>query len=145
MTATFRLTLEPDDNGTVLVTSPDIDGFVTYGETEAAAIGHAHDALLTRLEGGMHLGEPLPTGGKVSIDEGAPVVRLTLLEDIKVRLWNACQEEGVTRAELARRLNWQRESVDRLFRLRHVSRVEQLEAAFFALGQRLTIGAERAA
>jgi D-serine deaminase-like pyridoxal phosphate-dependent protein len=33
----------------------------------------------------------------------------------------------------ARRLNWHREQVDRLFRLDHESKVEQIEAAFAAL------------
>jgi predicted RNase H-like HicB family nuclease len=89
MTATFRLTLTPDDNGTFLVTSPDLDGFVTYGETEAEAIGQAHDALLTRLEGSMHLGEALPTGCTVPAEASTPIVQLTAREELKVRRWNA--------------------------------------------------------
>jgi antitoxin HicB len=46
---------------------------------------------------------------------------------------------NITRAELARRLNWKRESVDRLFRLNHVTRLEQFVAAFRALGHRVEI------
>ena len=45
------------------------------------------------------------------------------------------RKDGVTRAELSRRLKWNRESVDRLFRLDHASRLDQLEAAFRALGR----------
>jgi antitoxin HicB len=41
----------------------------------------------------------------------------------------------MNRAELARRLDWHRESVDRLFRLDHASRVDQIEAAFKVLQQ----------
>ncbi|MCO5159887.1 MAG: hypothetical protein M9939_02020 [Mesorhizobium sp.] len=41
----------------------------------------------------------------------------------------------MTRAELARRLGWHREQVDRLFRLDHKSRLDQLESAFKALGE----------
>jgi antitoxin HicB len=40
---------------------------------------------------------------------------------------------------LARRLHWNRESVDRLFRLDHNSRLDQLEAAFKALGRNIDI------
>jgi antitoxin HicB len=52
---------------------------------------------------------------------------------IKVQLYRAIHAAGITRAELARRLDWNRESVDRLFRLDHNSRLDQLEQAFRVL------------
>ncbi|PSJ19663.1 HicB family protein, partial [Halomonas sp. ND22Bw] len=39
-----------------------------------------------------------------------------------------------------RRLNWKRESVDRLFRLDHRSRLDQIEAAFNAIGEEVSVG-----
>ena len=45
-------------------------------------------------------------------------------------LYMICSRRGVSRAELARRLEWHREQVDRLFRLDHKSRLDQMEAAF---------------
>ncbi len=48
-------------------------------------------------------------------------------------------KEMVTRAELVRRLGWNRESVDRLFRLDHGSRLEQVEAALVALHRRIDL------
>jgi hypothetical protein len=36
-------------------------------------------------------------------------------------------------------LDWKRESVDRLFRLNHATRLEQFDAAFRALGRRVEI------
>jgi antitoxin HicB len=53
---------------------------------------------------------------------------------LKVQLYRCVRGAGITRAELARRLDWNRES-DRLFRLDHRSRLEQLESAFAALGR----------
>jgi antitoxin HicB len=45
-----------------------------------------------------------------------------------------------------RRLGWRsRESVDRLFRLDHASRLDQIEAAFRALGRRIDVKVESAA
>ena len=38
-----------------------------------------------------------------------------------------------------RRLNWKRESVDRLFRLNHATRLEQFDAAFRALGRQVEL------
>jgi antitoxin HicB len=43
-------------------------------------------------------------------------------------------EQGVKKAELARRLGWHRPQVDRLFNLNHASRLDQIEAAARALG-----------
>jgi antitoxin HicB len=42
-------------------------------------------------------------------------------------------------------LIWKRESVYRLFRLDHASRLEQLEAAFAALGQAVSVSVHAAA
>jgi antitoxin HicB len=44
-----------------------------------------------------------------------------------------------------RRLGWNRESVDHLFRLDHASRLDQLEAAFKALGRSVDVSIGRAA
>jgi antitoxin HicB len=52
---------------------------------------------------------------------------------LKSALYMICRQKGVSRAELARRLHWHREQVDRLFRLDHKSQLDQLEAAFNAI------------
>jgi antitoxin HicB len=54
-----------------------------------------------------------------------PYVKLPLLSALKMQLYTAVREAGISRAELARRLGWHREQVDRLFRLDHASRVDQ--------------------
>ena len=64
---------------------------------------------------------------------------------LKAELYRQLRETGITRAELSRRLRWKRESVDRLFRLDHASRLEQLEAAFSALGQAVSVSVHAAA
>jgi ribosome-binding protein aMBF1 (putative translation factor) len=57
----------------------------------------------------------------------------------------ALRDAGISRAELARRLKWKRESVDRLFRLDHRSRLEQIEAALAVLGRKADIKVRDAA
>jgi antitoxin HicB len=52
------------------------------------------------------------------------------------------RESGITRAELARRLGWHREQVDRLFRLEHASRLDRLEAAFKALAHEIDVSVQ---
>jgi antitoxin HicB len=66
-------------------------------------------------------------------------ISLPLMTALKVSLYRALRESDITRAELMRRLKWNRESVDRLFRLDHASRLDQIEAAFHALGKSIDI------
>lgn len=134
----YRIDLVPDDNGTLLVSCPALPIVATYGETEAEARKHAVDAIETVLASMIDDGEDIPP----SDGDG---VSLPLLTTLKVQLYQALREAGITRAELARRLHWNRESVDRLFRLDHRSRLEQIEAAFEALGRNIEVEIHEAA
>ena len=126
----YRIELTPDDNETFLVTCPQLPIVVTFGETEADAKAHAVDAIETALASMIDDGEDIP---RPDFESGTRV-RLPLLTALKVNLYWALRDSGLTRAHLTRALGWQRESVDRLFRLDHRSRPEQIEAAFAALG-----------
>jgi len=55
------------------------------------------------------------------------------------------REQGVGRAELARRLRRHLPQVYRALDPRHASRMEQVETALAALGLRLIVGVARAA
>src|SRR5438046_5269233 len=46
---TYPVELKRDDNGTILVTFPDVPGAITFGEDEKDALEHAVDALETML------------------------------------------------------------------------------------------------
>ena len=137
----YRFKLEPDDNGTFLVSCPQLPMVATFGDTEIDARRHAIDAIETALASMIDDGEdiPFPDGsGKIA-------VHLPLLTNLKLNLYWALRAAGITRAELARRLDWNRESVDRLFRLDHGSRLEQIEAAFQALGRSIDVDIREAA
>ena len=140
----YWITLEPDDNDTLLVRCPQLPIVVTYGETEDDAVSHAVDAIETALASMIDDGEDIarPEGGGHGRGAYVPVPLQTAL---KVHLYWALKETGITRAELARRLRWNRESVDRLFRLDHASRLSQIEAAFRALGRQVDIDVREAA
>jgi antitoxin HicB len=132
---TYRVELTPDDNNTFLVTCPQLPMVVTYGDTEKDALRHAVDALETAVASMIDDGQdvPRPSTTEVAGEDGR-TVPLGLLTSLKLQLYWALRDAGITRAELARRLGWHRESVDRLFRIDHNSRIDQLEAAFDALG-----------
>lgn len=138
----YPIELTPDDNGTLLVTCPLLPIVATFGEDEADARRHAIDAIETALASMIADGEDIP----LPPETAAPgAVALPLLTGLKVRLYLALREAEITRAEMARRLGWKRESVDRLFRLDHASRLEQIEAAFSVLGRQVTMTVSEAA
>jgi antitoxin HicB len=137
----YRIKLEPDDNGTLLVTCPSLPEVTTFGDDESDAMRHAFGAIEEAIAARMADRQDVPEGHR----QGPRLVLLPALTVLKVELYRQLREAGITRAELARRLGWKRESVDRLFRLGHASRLEQLEAAFAALGQAVSVSVHAAA
>jgi antitoxin HicB len=138
----YVIKLAPDDNETFLVTCPVLPEVTTFGEDEADAQKRALGAIEEAIAARISYGEQLPP--PVRAAENAPArnarfVKLPALIALKVQLYIVLREAGITRAELQRRLGWHREQVDRLFRLDHASRLDQLEAAFKALAREIDI------
>jgi antitoxin HicB len=131
----YPVVLTPDD-GTILVTFPDIPEAITFGENENEALKQAVDALETALSFYVNDRRPLPTA---SVIEGLPTVHPSALECVKLGLYAEMLKQGVRKSELARRLNWHAPQVDRLLDLTHTSRLEQLEKAIGVLGKRLDV------
>ena len=52
------------------------------------------------------------------------------------------KDEGVGKAELARRLGWHLPQVDRVLDVNHRSRLDRMDAALGAIGRRLEVRAE---
>jgi antitoxin HicB len=138
----YPLTLTPDDNGTLLVTSSLLPEVTTFGETWADAIRHGAEAVEEALAARISRWEDIPVPDAKDLEKAFKenrATRISLPADMKVTLYLACREVGVTRAELARRLGWHREQVDRLFRFDHKSRPDQIEQAMKAVGKVMNI------
>lgn len=131
MTLAYRIEASRDDDGSLLIIAPALPEVTTFAEDEASAPVHACDAIEEALAGRIARGEDIPAGDAAEGDG----VAVPLLTELKVELYRLMRDQGVTRAELMRRLAWNRESVDRLFRLDHASRLNQLDDAFRALGR----------
>jgi antitoxin HicB len=131
----YPVTLTPDE-GTVLVTFPDVPEAITFGQDEDEALLQAVDALETALSFYVGNRQPLPVP---SAAEGRPTVRPSALECAKLGVYRAMTEQGIKKTELARRLGWHLPQVDRLFDLNHASRFDQIEAAARALGRRVEV------
>jgi antitoxin HicB len=120
----------------VLVTCQALPEVNTFGDDEADALRHATDAIEEALAARLAYDEDIPA----PVTGHGHVVELLLMTVLKVWLYRELRAAGITRAELQRRLGWKnRESVDRLFRLDHASRPEQIEAAFRALRRTIDI------
>ncbi len=132
----FPVTLTPDGD-TVLVTFADVPEAITFGADEDEALLQAVDALETGLSLYVDARKPLPVPSKVK--RGQRTVRPSALECAKLGLYQAMTEQGVKKAELARRLGWHMPQVDRLFDLKHSSRLDQIEAAARVLGRQLEV------
>jgi antitoxin HicB len=130
------LSMDTTDGGDPvwLVTVPVFPEVTTFGDTEAEADANALRAIEEAIGGRMSESEDIPAP-RATCAAGARCVELSALTLLKIALHAVLREKAVTRAELARRRGWHRERVDRLFGLDHKSRLEQLEAAFKAVGE----------
>jgi antitoxin HicB len=138
----YPVKLSKDTNDTILVDVPDVPEAHTFGEDREDALSRAPDAIESALMCYIDLRRDLPApsaGGR------GPFVTLPALTEAKLALYTAMRTARVGKAELARRLNCHLPQVDRLLDLRHASRLDQLEAAFRALGKRLSVQVDEAA
>lgn len=136
-TADYPVELTSDTNGSVLVRFPDVPEAHTFGEDEDEALLRAVDALETALSFYTDGGRDLPKAGKAR--RGQRTVRPSALAGIKLAIYQTMRDQGVRKAELARRLGWHMPQVDRLLDLNHASRLDQAEAAAAALGHDLAV------
>jgi antitoxin HicB len=138
----YPAALTPDPDGGFTVTFRDVPEAITEGDTRDEALLRAEDALESALAMYVAAKEPLPSS-EAEADE--VMVPLSALGMAKTALYDAMREQGVGRAELARRLRWHPPQVNRVLDLRHASRMEHVEAALAALGLRLIVDVARAA
>ena len=136
---------EPDPNaGGYVVTFPDFGYGVTQGETEEESIEMARDLLMLTIGDCIRESRPLPAPRRHRGSKFRPVA-LPALKAAKVDLYKALLESGLKKAEFARRIGTHKTHIERLFSLRHHSRLDQIEASFAALGKRLHVEARNAA
>lgn len=136
----YPIVLEAQVEGGFVVTFPDVPEAITQGEDEAEALLYAVDALETALSFYVDDRKALPAPSKPK--RGQHTVRPSPLECAKLGIYQAMTEQGIRKAELARRLNWHVPQVDRLFDLHHASRFDQLQLAATVLGKRLVLSVE---
>ncbi|HLY45251.1 MAG TPA: type II toxin-antitoxin system HicB family antitoxin [Stellaceae bacterium] len=139
----YPASLMADPGGGFTVTFRDVPEAITEGDSREEALLRAEDALESALAMYVTAKEPLPAPS--TAQAGEVMVPLSALGMAKTALYDAMREQGVGRAELARRLRWHLPQVARVLDLRHASKMEQIEAALGTLGLRLIVDVARAA
>ncbi|MBV9745446.1 MAG: type II toxin-antitoxin system HicB family antitoxin [Acidobacteriia bacterium] len=139
----YPVKLSRDTNGTILVEAPDIPEAHTFGEDQAEALLRSRDAIETALS--MYIDDRRPIPRPSPAKRGSKLVTLPALTEAKIALYSAMRQQGVGKGELARRLSCHLTQIDRMLDLFHRSHMDQLEAAFRALGREISITVSRAA
>ena len=129
----YPIKLEEDD-GTIMATSPDFPELTTFGDDRDEAIARAVGAVEEAIAARIHDGRDIPPPSK-----GSARATLPTLTAIKVVLYRGMREQGIGKAELARRLGWHLPQVDRVLDVQHRSRLDRMEAALRAIGRRLEV------
>ena len=125
------------DGRDLLVTFKDVPEAITFGKTEADALSNAVDALETGLSFYVDARKPLPKPSRAK--RGQKLISPSALECAKLGVYQAMMDQGIKKAELARRLGWHMPQIDRLFDLKHSSKFDQIEAAATVLGCHIEI------
>lgn len=133
----YPVKLTPDDNGTFLVTFPDVPEAITAGDDEADALVQGLDALEAAFEIYFAEKRPIPLPSKAK--RGQRFVRLPVLTAAKVLLANEMLEQKVRKSDLAKKLHCNQVQVDRLLKMNHSTRIESVESALGALGKYLDL------
>ncbi len=125
-----------DDDGAVLATSPDFPELTTFGDDREEAVARAVHAFEEAIAARIHDRKDIPRPS-----QGTACAVLPTLTSVKVMLYQGMRDQGVGKAELARRLGWHLPQVDRVLDVQHRSRLDQMDAALGAIGRQLHVSA----
>lgn len=129
----YRYALTPDDDDTVLITSPDFPEVTSFAECAEDAPLYASGAILEAVAARIAARQDLPAPHARVDEAGVP---LSLQVQLKIAVYRRMREEGLTKAELARQLGWHDPQISRLFDLNHATRLPDLDRALAVLHAR---------
>ena len=120
-----------------LVTFPDVPEAITGGFTRAQALSSAEDCITTALGGYVQMGWSLPTPSTPAV--GQELAAVPPLAAAKLSIYSAMQQQGVTRTDLAQKLNITDRTVEKLLIPDRHSPWSQITRALELLGRKLVV------
>ncbi len=134
----YPVNIEPDEDG-FLATFPDIPEAGTGDSTREGTLKMAQDALITAFDFYFEDKRPVPMPSKAK--KGQELVEVPTSVAAKILLLNEMIAQQVKPSELARRLEIDRQHVNRLIDLRHTTKIDSIAEALAKLGKRLELRA----
>jgi antitoxin HicB len=128
----YPAVLERDDNGTWLVTFPDLNDAVTFGDTPGAALAHAVDALEAVIISRMKHKLDVPTPGAA---RGKPLVTIPPLTAAKALLYKELRAQDISIRQLAEKLRCEYPVAHRLLDTSRKTQVNEIARALWGPGQ----------
>ena len=135
-----------EDDGSILVTFPDIPEAITGGGTDEEALANAQEALELALLTYANDGTSFPEPSKRSSAAGRSVhVPVAAAVAAKIAFIMAFRESGLTRVALAKKLGKAETEVRRMLDPYHQTKLPAIETGLKALGKRLVVSIAKAA
>ena len=127
----------PAEEGGFVVTFRDIPEAITQGDNMAEAQEMAADVLLSAMDFYFEdrRAVPLPSAAEA----GEVAIELPASTFAKILLLNTMLEQGVSNAELARRMGTRPQEVQRIVNLDHATKIDTIVAALRQLGKNLQL------
>ncbi len=130
----YPVTLTPDEvDGGFTVIFRDVPEAITQGDTLEECLTEAADCLEEALAGRIRRDDELPAPSKR--EKGEKLVPVPMQTAMKAALYQAMKEEGISRSELARKMNTHENVVRRILDPHHGTKFPTMERALFALGK----------
>ena len=129
--------LNPDGDGGLVASFPDIPQAITGGRDRTEALTMAEDALATALAGYVHAQWDIPTPSQPVA--GQELVAVPTVVAAKLALYSAMREQRISNAELASRLAISESTVQKLIDPERNSPIVQVQKALQALGRSLVV------
>lgn len=125
------------EDGDFVVRSRDLPELLTAGSTHAEALELAEDALAVVLLTYMEKGQAVPAPS--AAEPGEEVVAPPAPVAAKLAVWQAFKEAGISKSELARRMDVAEGEVRRVLDPNYGSKLDRLDQAARALGRRISV------
>jgi antitoxin HicB len=133
----YPATVTRDEDGRLLVRFKDLKGAVTDGATNQEALAEARDALSEALMAAIDAGEDIPSPSPAR--RGQVVVAPDPTVALKAALHMAKRRQGITAADIARKLKIDHKDARRLLDVRHPSKIQSVARALGAMGLQVVV------
>jgi len=134
--------IETDPDGGFIVTFPDVPEAITAADTRQEALSNASEALGLALRGYHMRDLPLPVSRR---HKGLMPVTLDAWNALKLAVVEAFDEAGITKTELARRLDRQETEARRILDPNYPTKLQNMEQALSVLGKQVIVSIKNAA